>query len=68
MTQTDVNLVDMEVPPATFEPADQVSATLVKPHTHSRKQYVAGDIIKITAAQRSWLQSLGVVAGDNQEM
>jgi len=40
---------------------------LLKPHTHARKDYQPGDKIKVTAEQRTWLKSLGVIAGETPE-
>lgn len=40
---------------------------LIKPHTHERVDLQPGATIKITAEQRTWLQSLGVIASDTQE-
>lgn len=49
------------------EASDSVRVTLLKPHTHAGKDRLVGEEIDITAAQRTWLQSLGVVAGEAQE-
>ncbi|WP_311969345.1 hypothetical protein [Pseudomonas baltica] len=40
---------------------------LLKPHTHERVDLESGATIKVTAEQRAWLKSLGVIAGDMQE-
>jgi hypothetical protein len=47
--------------PSTYE------VELLKPHTHARKDYQPGDKIKVTAEQRAWLKSLGVIAGETPE-
>lgn len=47
--------------------APHFEVTLLKPHTHERVDLEAGATIKVTAEQRTWLKSLGVIAGDMQE-
>lgn len=46
---------------------DLVEVTLAKPHTHKRKDYAAGQKLKVSEAQRDQLISRGIVAGANQE-
>jgi hypothetical protein len=43
-----------------------VSFVLKKPHTHAGRKYLPGELITVTADQRSWLTSLGVI-GQKEE-
>ncbi len=54
-----------EVPAAAAAPAKaapRFEVKLIAPHTHARKDYVAGDTIKVTARQRQFLVEAGVIA------
>lgn len=58
-------------PTAAIESADRavprLEVELLKPHTHAGQDLLPGAKIKITAAQRTWLKSLGVIAGETPE-
>lgn len=43
-----------------------VSFVLKKPHTHAGRQYQPGESITVTADQKAWLESLGVI-GQKEE-
>ena len=47
---------------ATAPAAPRFEVKLIAPHTHARKDYVAGDTIKVTARQRQFLAEAGVIA------
>jgi len=54
-----------EVPAVATAPAKaapRFEVKLIAPHTHARKDYVAGDTIKVTARQRQFLVEAGVIA------
>jgi len=44
--------------------AARFEVELIKPHTHAGKDMIAGEKIKVTASQRTWLQAEKVIAGD----
>jgi hypothetical protein len=46
---------------------EKIEVTLAKPHTHGRQRLKAGDKINVTAAQKTWLEKLGVVGGQQEE-
>jgi hypothetical protein len=58
-------------PAAAIETAERAASRfeveLIKPHTHAREDLLPGAKIKVTAEQRTWLKSLGVIAGDTPE-
>jgi hypothetical protein len=58
-------------PAAAGEPVERsvprFEVELLKPHTHAGQDLLPGAKIKITAEQRTWLKSLGVVAGETPE-
>lgn len=45
-----------------------IEVTLDKPHEHARKQYTAGEKIKVTEDQASWLKKHGVIGGKQEEV
>ncbi|MCQ4271074.1 hypothetical protein NA655_08575 [Pseudomonas kuykendallii] len=49
--------------PAEPKAAPRFEVKLIAPHTHARKDYVAGDTIKVTARQRQFLVEAGVIEG-----
>ncbi|WP_311968915.1 hypothetical protein [Pseudomonas baltica] len=59
--KTETTVVEVERAAPRFE------VKLLKPHTHERVDLQPGATIKVTAEQRAWLKSLGVIAGDMQE-
>lgn len=44
-----------------------VEVTLGKPHTHAGVPYAAGAKIKVTEADRDWLQQAGVIKTASEE-
>jgi hypothetical protein len=56
---------------AAGEPAERsvprFEVELLKHHTHAGQDLLPGAKIKITAEQRTWLKSLGVIAGETPE-
>lgn len=58
-------------PAAAIESGDRAvprsEVELLKPHTHAGQDLLPGAKIKVTAEQRIWLKSLGVIAGETPE-
>ncbi len=49
--------------PATGEPtpAERVTVTLKKPHSHGGQDGQPGDKIEVTPRQKAWLSEIGVI-------
>lgn len=45
-----------------------VEVTLDKPHTHKRKPCKAGDKIKVTEDQKTWLTQHGLIGGKQEDV
>lgn len=48
-------------PTVPAEQAAEITAVLLKPHTHAGQDYAAGESIQVTAETKAWLQASGVV-------
>lgn len=51
---------------ASEKAAGSIEVKLAKPHTHNRQEHAAGKTIKVTAAERDFLISVGVVAAPKE--